>query len=100
MQGIYWSIGIILLLNWNHMHRVLHWHVVKNKFFLPSKPETNTFKMLPIIPSCTSQKNVTHYSSFLFSYIIAYYSYFVLLAFINSSPEKHGLETYFVAAIV
>ena len=42
-----------------------------------SKPEPNMFKILPIIPSSTSQK---FYPLFLFySYIITYYSHIILL---------------------
>ena len=40
-----------------------------------TKPEPNMLKILPIIPSSTSQKI---YSLFLFySHIITYYSYFI-----------------------
>ena len=46
--------------------------------YTDTKPERNILKILPIIPSSTSQ-NITYYS-FLFSYHITHYFYFILFA--------------------
>ena len=59
-------------------------------------------KILPIIPSSTSQK-ITHYFHFILILlpIITYYSHIILytlLFFRKCNPEKHmyELDTYFV----
>ena len=65
------------------------------------KPELNMLKMLPIIPSSTSQKLYPLF--FLFSYNhVTYYSHFFFLAFFVSDiiTDKYGLDAYFVVAIV
>ena len=59
---------------------------------LKPKPEPNMLKILPIIPSNTSQDV---FLLFLFySHIITYYSHVILygLFFRYSHPEKHGID--------
>ena len=45
--------------------------------YMDTKPEPNILKILPIIPSGTSQKTKYY---FLFSYHITHYSHFILFA--------------------
>ena len=63
-------------------------------------PEPNMLKISPIIPSSTSQK-FTHYSYFILILLsVILILFFMLYCFRYWHPERHGLDAYFIVAIV
>ena len=65
------------------------------------KPELNMLKILPIIPSSTSQ-NITHYSILISLPIIPNYIVYALLFQVLTSrvTSIYGHDMYFVVVIV